>query len=46
MGKKLCKYGVDLNKKGKKLKYQCKKCGLSTTKEEFCCKPAKLKKSA
>ncbi len=46
MGKKLCKYGVELNKKDKKLKYMCKKCGLPTTREEYCCKPVKLKKSA
>ncbi len=46
MGKKLCKYGEDLNQKGKKFKYVCKKCGLSSTKEEYCCKPKRMKKSA
>ncbi len=46
MSKKLCKQGLRLNKEGKKIKFECEKCGLFTTKEKFCCDPIKLKKSA
>jgi hypothetical protein len=44
--KKLCKNGKFINPEDKKLKYLCKKCGLHAPKEELCCKPEKLKKSA
>ncbi len=46
MSKKLCKEGVELNRKDKKLKYECKKCGLKSYKEDYCCKPHKIKKAA
>lgn len=46
MSKTLCKKGDSLNKKDKKLKYECKKCGGQAIKEEFCCKPKKIKKAA
>lgn len=46
MSKKLCKYGVELNSGDLKLKYYCKKCGATSSKEKYCCKPLKLKKSA
>jgi lipopolysaccharide biosynthesis regulator YciM len=44
--KKLCKKGESINKEDKKLKYSCKKCGLQAQKEDWCCKPEKIKKSA
>jgi len=46
MSKKLCKKGESLNKKGKKLTFECKKCGMKTYKENFCCKPFKIIKAA
>lgn len=46
MSKKLCNTGLSLNKSNLKLKYKCKKCDFRATKEKFCCKPVKLKKSA
>jgi len=46
MSKTLCKEGESLNKKDKKLKFECKKCGRKAHKERFCCKPVKIKKAA
>lgn len=46
MTRKLCDKGLELNDKDKKLKYLCKKCNLSATKEKYCCKPVRLKKTA
>lgn len=46
MSKKLCNYGIEINPEKGKSKYKCKKCGLYSSKEKYCCKPVKLKKSA
>ena len=46
MSKKLCKEGEILNLKDKKLKFECKKCGMRSFKEDYCCEPHKLKKAA
>jgi hypothetical protein len=46
MSKKLCKEGHVINKKDKKLKYECKKCGVISHKEDYCCKPVKITNAA
>ncbi len=52
MSKKLCKESndhdknCDHDKNDKKLKYECKKCGKKSHKEEKCCKPIKITKAA
>jgi len=46
MSKRLCKEGEVLNKKDKKFRYECKKCGMKSNKEESCCKPIKIIKEA
>jgi len=46
MSKTLCKTGEKPLKKGKELKFMCKKCGLRATKEEKCCKPVRINKAA
>lgn len=46
MSKRLCKDGLVLNKKDKKLKYECKTCGMKSHKEDYCCKPVKIIKAA
>jgi len=46
MSKKLCKEKSDSDNKEKKLKYECKKCGQKSHKEDNCCKPVKIIKAA
>jgi hypothetical protein len=46
MGKKLCQNGEELKPDDKKLKYLCKKCNRTSAKENRCCRPVKLKKTA
>jgi len=41
----MCK-GQREKEKGKKIKFECKKCGLKSHKKDTCCKPVKIIKAA